>query len=369
MLAGLFYRPEEPCKPLAKPHFASEFPPFALVMSILVLASGASIMSTDLYTPSLPHLPAYFGTTAQQVQLTVSLNLLGFALAQLVIGPLSDRFGRRPIFLAGLMLFAISSALCASAQSVEQLILARAAQGITASVEAVVGLAVIRDLYNETQRVRAFAIWGMAVAVAPAAAPIIGGYIHVSFGWRANFVLIVLMAAAAAAAVWRFLPESGRQEPNALHPSELARGYGGLLTDRRFLGYSLLLGAGLGGIFAYITIGPFLLIQRYGVATEHFGYYQAIIVAAYFIGSVAANYWADKMSLDRLLWSGVSLSLVGAAILPFLVSGPNEGPLGLAGGMAIIALGLGPVFAVAPNHALAHITQKNGRSVCAPWCH
>ena len=149
------------------------------ILPVVVLASSVSIMSTDIYTPSLPHLPEYFATTPQAVQLTISLNIIAFALAQLVLGPVSDRFGRRPVMLTGLGLFTVASIACAASQSIGQLITMRIAQGLSASVEAVVGLAIIRDLFKDTDQVRALAIWGMAISITPAAAPILGGYVHV----------------------------------------------------------------------------------------------------------------------------------------------------------------------------------------------
>jgi DHA1 family bicyclomycin/chloramphenicol resistance-like MFS transporter len=139
-----------------------------LIPALLISASFVSILSTDLYTPSLPHLQGVFDTDAEQVQLTMSLNLLGFALAQLLYGPLSDRIGRRPVLLGGMLGFAVASLGCALAGSIEALILARVLQGMTACAEAVIGYAVIREIYDEAGAVRVLGAYGMGIAFAAA---------------------------------------------------------------------------------------------------------------------------------------------------------------------------------------------------------
>ncbi|MBT4488722.1 MAG: MFS transporter, partial [Rhodospirillaceae bacterium] len=138
-----------------------------LIPALLIMASGTSVLSTDLYTPSLPHLQGVFGTDAATVQLTLTLHLVAYALAQLFFGPLSDRIGRRPVLLAGMIGFAVASVLCAMATSIDALILGRILQGMTACAEAVVGYAIIRELYDEDGAIRVLAAYGMAIALAP----------------------------------------------------------------------------------------------------------------------------------------------------------------------------------------------------------
>ncbi len=341
-------------------HTTHKKPNLSTVLTILVLASSASIMSTDLYAPSLPHLPEYFDTSAPAVKLTLTLNLLAFGLSQLVLGPLSDRFGRRPVLLAGLLAFSASSFACATAQSIEMLILARVLQGMAASVEAVVGLAILHDLFDETQRVRALAIWGMSIAMTPAAAPILGGYIHVALGWQANFVLTGLVGFAVVVAAWRWLPESTRPRRGALRPGPLYRAYMGLLSSRKFTGHALMLGVGMGMIYAFVTAAPFILIDGYAVATEHFGYYQAVIVVAYFIGSWAANRLAGRITLDLMFETGLAVSAVGALSLPLLLATGHFNPFTFIAGMSFTTLGLGPIFAVSPSRALEQAGDHAG---------
>ena len=332
----------------------------SVILPVVVLASSVSIMSTDVYTPSLPHLPEYFGTTPQAVKLTISLNILAFALAQLVLGPVSDRFGRRPVMLIGLLLFTCASIACAAAQSIGQLIMMRVAQGLSASVEAVVGLAIIRDLFKDTDQVRALAIWGMAISITPAAAPILGGYVHVWFGWRLNFWIVAACAAATTFLIWRTLPESTVPDRSALAPRVLGRAYWDLVRNRPFIGYVLVLGASLGMIFAFVTAGPFILIEQFGVPTHHYGYYQGIIVAAFFLGSLGANWLASRTRLDTLFAAGLIVCGLGAAAVSILGLLGALTPAPLVITMSLIAFGMGPIFAVGPSFALGFVSRNVG---------
>ena len=179
-----------------------------ILLILLVSASVITMMSTDLYVPSLAHLPELLGTSPEWVKLTVSLNIAAYGIATLVHGPLSERFGRRPVLLWGMVGFTLASFLCAGAADIGQLLFARILQGIAAAVEGVVVLAIIRDVFSQKEQVRAIAIYGIATAFAPAVAPLLGGYIHVYFGWRMNFyflsslALLVTLLIALLRKVW-----------------------------------------------------------------------------------------------------------------------------------------------------------------------
>ncbi len=323
-----------------------------LIPAVLIAATSASILSTDLYTPSLPHLQEIFNTSADRVQLTMSLNLAGFALAQLFYGPLSDRVGRRPVLLAGMVGFFLASIGCALATSVEVLIVARAFQGMTACAEAVVGYAVIRELYNEAGAVKVLGAYGMAIALAPAVGPVLGGYMHVWFGWRSNFILVVGLIVVVMTLIWRFLPETlEKPNPDAIRPSRLISGYLGLLRDGPFMTYVLISGIVLGGLFALITAFPFVFIERMNVPTEQYGYYSAAIVVAYFVGSLAVNRAAGHFTSDQLLGAGLLLCMLGGLSLAALVIAGLETPMRITATQLLFGVGLGLIMATAPVRA------------------
>lgn len=327
-------------------------PPFALIVGILVLASSVSIMSTDIYAPSLPHLPGLLDTGASMVKLTISLNVLMFGVGQMIHGPLSDRFGRKPVLLVAIGLFTMSSFACALAQSIEQLIIARMLQGFMGAAEAVIGMAVLKDLFDEKQQVRALAIFGVWIALAPAIAPIIGGYIHIWFNWRVNFYLVGFFGVIATLLIWRLLPESAAPDARALNPARVLGNYRALLTNRRFITYAGMVGVGMGILYAFITGGPFVLIQQLGIPTERFGYYQAFIVAAFFVGSLLSIRAVHHLPTERLLGIGLAVTLGGGLCFIGVLTSGWVTPATFTLSFSLMTLGLGPVFAVAPSKAL-----------------
>ena len=329
-------------------------------MGILVLASSASIMSTDIYAPSLPHLPALFDTSASMVQLTISLNVLMFGLGQLFLGPLSDRFGRKPVLLTAILLFTLFSFACALVRSIDQLIIARMLQGLMGAAEAVICLAIFRDLFDEKQQVRALGIFGMSVALAPAIAPIIGGYVHIWLGWRFNFYLIGILGIITTVLIWRLLPESSSPDAGALKPARVLGNYYALLTDKQFITYAAMAGVGMGIIYAFITGGPFILIRQLGISTEHFGYYQACIVASYFIGSLVSIRALSYLPIAELLNIGLGLVLLGGMAFIALATAGWVTPASFALCFSVMTFGLGPVFAVAPSKAMLATNRSAG---------
>ncbi|MFK7856147.1 MAG: multidrug effflux MFS transporter [Granulosicoccus sp.] len=342
------------------PDLAKPVPGLGLVIGILVLGSSVSIMSTDMYTPSLPDLAVWFDTSPTRVKLTISLNMLAFGLAQLLHGPLSDRFGRKPVLIYSLIAVALLCLACSAAQSIDQLIVARILLGIAAAAEAVVGLAIIKDLYSEKEQVKALALLGMVIAITPAAAPVLGGYLHVAFGWQSNFYVISAMAVIALLAVAFLLPESSTPDPKALKMGRLIRGYAALLRNTDFLTHSAILGVALGLIFVFVTGAPFVLIDMLKVAPDRFGYYQASMVGAFFLGSVLAARLADRWDAMKLLGLGVCIVLAGVIALTILILFGDITPVSITSTYMILAFGMGPLFAVAPSRALRSIHGQAG---------
>lgn len=338
--------------------------PSRLILFILIAAGGASLLSTDLYAPSLPHLPGYFGTSAETVQLTMALNMAAFAVAQLVWGPLSDRYGRRVVFLIGMTAFLFTAIGAALSQSIGHLLAARVLMGASASVEAVIVLAVIGDIYKSEDSAKIYAIYGMIIALVPAAGPIIGGFVFEWFGWQANFTLLaVIIAAVLLLAILR-LPETlVTSERVALRMGTIASGYARLLSMRGFVMISLTLGLALGAIFAFITEAPFLLIDRHGVATRHYGLFQAAIVTAFFFGSLLSNRIVARIGVPRLYGIGVAAaSASGLLVLLAVLLGDT--PVTLTAAMSVFAFALGPLFASAPVLAFQQAGDQ-GRGMSA----
>ncbi len=331
-----------------------------VILTVLVLASTAAMMSTHMYTPSMPHLVDYFQTTPAVVKLSLSLNALAFAMMQLIYGPLSDRFGRRPIMLFGMAGFVVFSLVCVFAQTIQHLIAARIFQGTSAAAEAVLVYAIIHDLFDETDRVRALAIYGMVIALTPAIAPVVGGYVHVWLGWQANFILIAATGMLAFTLCWRLLPESGLPDEDGLQPKLILKDYGKLLGNRSFMNYAIMTGAGSGVIMAFVTAGPFIFISYFKVPTEHYGLYFVIPVLSFITANMVTRRIAAKLNIETLLRLGLIISAVGTIAIIGLISSRYQGALSLILVFSITTFGLGPVFAIAPMRALDSTQSPTG---------
>jgi DHA1 family bicyclomycin/chloramphenicol resistance-like MFS transporter len=334
----------------------------------MVLAGSGSIMSTDLYAPSLPYLTDYFATTPELMKLTISLNLIVYGFAQLIFGPVSDRFGRRPVFLGSIALFSMASMACGYAQSIDQLLIARVLQGLFAAAEAVMCLAVFKDLFTEKEQVKGFAIYGMAIALAPAIAPILGGYIHVLIGWEYNFYLTAAVGIFTAVLIYLLLPESTTPDPHALKLRSILNNYYSILTNKTFMIHGCLAGVALGLIYAFVTGAPFILISYFGVEIQHFGYYQAVIVIAFFLGSMLATRLVDHWDSLRVLNLGLVIMVIGAILVVGFVFIGGLSPTTLAFSYLFIAFGIGPVFAVVPSKAMSSVDRAAGSAASAFGC-
>ena len=270
-------------------------------------------MSTDLYLPALPSIVAHFDSDVPTVQLTLSVFLVGFAVAQLLYGPLSDRFGRRPVILGGIVIFTISSIACALAPTIEALIAARFCQALDACCGPVLGRAVVRDIYGRDRAATVLAYMAMAMAIAPGIGPIVGGVLTSAFGWASNFWLLTGFGAAMLAATLIVLAESNRfPDPTATQPTRLIRNYGILLSHRPYLVYVLIVGCLYSGIFSFISGSSYVFIDGLGLSPTQYGFCFAAIVVGYMAGSFIAGRLSGRLGVDRMLAIGLAICLVGA---------------------------------------------------------
>ncbi|MBI2993028.1 MAG: multidrug effflux MFS transporter [Gammaproteobacteria bacterium] len=339
-----------------------------LVLAILILTSSVALMSTDIYTPSLAHLPEYFGTDAATVKLTMSLNGIVYALATLLYGPLSERFGRRPVLLGGMVGFTLFSFLCGMAATIGGLIAMRVFQGLTAAVEGVLVLAIIRDVFDDRDQIRALAWYGAFSALTPATAPILGGYIYIWFGWRMTFFVVALVALVTTMLIWRFLPESAKPDVRALSLRKVIADYADLLRNWAYLRYVLIGGADLAFFFAFVTAGPFILILQHGLPTEYFGYFQGLMVLAFTAGSLIAGKLSRVSSAEQIVLIGIAASICGTLWLAVAVFGGMETPASLAVACSLIALGDGLVFATTPSLAMNASSSSTGAAAALLIC-
>lgn len=324
---------------------------------IALLASLAAIgpLSTSLYLPSLPEIRDRLGATTGEAQLTLAASLVGFALLQLVYGPLSDRFGRRWALGGGLAIYVAANAACALATAIGPLIAARFVQGVGGCAGAVIARAVVRDQFPPQRMAAVMAVIGMSVSLAPTVAPLIGGQIHDLLGWRANFVVLMGAGAVLLALAWFALPESPRAgEYGAISLPRIVADYGRLLRNRAFLVNSLVLGLGFGGLFAYVAGAPIVLIAMLGVPPDLYGVYTMLGPLGFLLGAFAARR-SHRRAPSFMVRLGAAVSLAGALVLLGFALAGWLSVAALIGPMFVFSLGLGLSM---PNAMTGALTQQ-----------
>ncbi len=309
-------------------------PSFALA-ALLTTLVALGPLSTDLYLPALPTLARVFASDAAGVQLTLSVFLAGFACGQIFYGPLSDRFGRRPLMLGGLALFCAGSIGCVLATSIEMLVLARFVQALGACAGPVIGRAVVRDLWGATESARIIAYMGGAMALSPRLGPTLGGFLTVLFGWQSNFVLLLLIGALQLVAVACMLSESNvHRDPAASNPRQMVANFARLLADRHYLGCLLSFSFSYSALFAFISASSFVLADRHGLTPQVYGLCFGVVIAGYLLGSLASGRLVRRLGSDYLLLRGAWLGAI---------AGVSMAALEFSGVRSIAAI-LGPMF-------------------------
>jgi DHA1 family bicyclomycin/chloramphenicol resistance-like MFS transporter len=325
--------------------------PLARDSSALVFLLGCATalgpLSTDMYLPSLPVLVTLYGSDMATVQLTLSVFLAGFAVMQLIYGPLSDRFGRRPVLLAGVALYTLASIGCAFAGSVEWLILWRFGQALGACAGVVLGRAIARDLYEGAAAAHALSTMAMVLGLTPAVAPILGGYLHSWFGWQANFLAMALAGVALGLCVMVFLPESNlRRNPQATQVRPMLRNFAALLRHGSFRGYALCVAFSYGGLFAFISGSSFTLRLVFAVDERVFGYCFLLIVIGYMTGGFIGTRLTHRLGVNRMLLLGVASCAAGGTAVAVLqiamwAAGAQWHWISLIAPMMVFAMGVG----------------------------
>lgn len=335
----------------------TQAPLLVLITAFLMLQP----LSTDLYLASLPGLSTAFDVPASTVQLTLSLFVIGFGGAQLIIGPLSDRFGRRPVLLGGLALYVAASALCGLSQSIGMLIAARFLQALGCCAAVIIARAIVRDAYDPEHSMRVVARASTWLSLAPIFGPILGSYLQVSFGWRAAFVALGLFSAGVMALSAARLPETNlRKDPRATELSGLLANYRIVLGAREFWAHALPGALSYGAIFSFISGSSFVLIRVLNVPTEWFGYCFAFGVSGYMTGTIICRRLLSSLGARRAFRIGSALSLAtGVGFLAAVAAGIAHWSLMLAA-MFLTMGAHGINFPIAQSGAVAPFPQQAG---------
>lgn len=280
------------------------------VTLLLTLMVALGPLSTDLYLPSLPSLTEIFATSVSQVQATMSVFIDGFACATVIYGPLSDRFGRRPVLIAGMVVFVVGSLGCMLSSSIEELIAWRFVEAVGGCAGPVLVRAIVRDVYEKHEAARFLAYIASAMAIAPGIAPVIGGWLHVAFGWRSHFVALTLLGLLFIVAVLILLKETNTQRSHtATQARQMTHNFAHILKNPQFLAFSLTLMFSYGALFSFISVGAFVVIDVLGIAPANFGYLFFFVAIGYAGGGLLAGQLVKRIGIVRIIGVGVGLGL------------------------------------------------------------
>lgn len=336
--------------------FKQGSPQLLLLLAVLV-ALGP--LSTDMYLPALPSMVTAFDSSISQVQLTLGVYLAGFSLFHLVCGPLSDRYGRKPVLVCGLVVFVTACIGCAMATSVEQLIGWRFIQGVGACVGPTLGRAMVRDIYGPVKAARAFANLATIMALAPVVAPIIGGWIIAVWHWPVIFIALGCYSLVTFFLVLAKVPET-MPVAQSIHPATVISNYIALIRNTHFRQHVLAASFLYAGAFAFIAGSSFVLIDFMGVAPQDFGYWFMFIVIGYMLGNIFTGRYAQRFSAGKIMLGGAFLGVLASSIMILLCLFEVYHPLAIVMPIALYTCAVGITLPQAMAVALAPFAEMAG---------
>jgi DHA1 family bicyclomycin/chloramphenicol resistance-like MFS transporter len=333
---------------------------FALTL-LLSMLTGLGPLSMDMYLPSLPAIGHLLGATPAQVQLTISSYLIGFAVAQVIYGPLSDRHGRRPVLLAALGIYLAATLACALSASIEALVAARFAQAVGGSGAIVLARAVVRDIFEGSRVGREMSRMAAIMALAPLAAPLIGGVLQTAFGWRSNFLTLFGFGAAALMMVWLLLPETLRQRaPEPVSLRSTLQSYRRFLGNSGFVVHLVICACCLCGLFAWISAGAFVLQDIYGYSALSFGITFALAACGYLLGTMFAARFVMSWGGGKVMGLGTLFMALGGMALVLLLAFDPHRAEGLVAAVSLYLFGMGMSLPQSQAGALLPFPDRAG---------
>src|SRR3982075_642550 len=338
-----------------RPEASSTFAQIAVLAGL----AATGTLATNILLPSLPQMAASLNVTSAAVTSAITIFLAVFAIGQLVVGPISDRYGRRWPVLAGFAVFLAGSIWCGLATDLPGLLAGRVVQAAGACATSVLSRAIARDLFSGAALARAMALIMIAMAAPPGFSPLLGAALDHTFGWRSEFVFVAVFAAIGAAAYGAVLGETHRSTRIALNPGAIARTYLGLAADRRFLIPAATVGLIMGGLFSMFSAAPRILIEGLHFTPIGLGWFFAGTVLFVFGAGMLATRLAPRFGLDRAVRVGLVLAAAGS-IATLLVSIFNPSFLPFLGAMSVFVLGMGMVNPLGAAQALTPFGEKAG---------
>ncbi|MGR3711638.1 MAG: multidrug effflux MFS transporter [Shimia sp.] len=333
-------------------HSASKFLDRASPPNIatLILLAGVSALSMNIFLPSLPSMTAYFETDYGVMQLSIAVYLAVNAVLQIVVGPISDKFGRRPVILTGLVIFLLATLGCIYATNVTMFLTFRMAQAAVV-VAMVLSRAVVRDMVPADQAASMIGYVTMGMTVVPMLGPVIGGALDQAFGWQASFWMLFGAGALILWLTWRDLGET--KSASGLSLTQQFKEYPELLTSPRFWGYSLANGFTSGAFFAYLGGAPFVATQVFNMSPAQMGLYFGAPALGYFFGNFLSGRYSARFGVNRMVLAGCTICALGMVISLMLFFAGFATAEVFFGLMTLVGLGNGLAIPNATSGALS----------------
>jgi len=329
----------------------------------LTITCSLGLVASTIYVPSIPAIADALGTTVSRVQLTFVAYLAAFALSMLVLGPLSDRCGRRRTIILGVSLSALGSIACAASPTIECLMGARILQGIGLSGGMVVGRATIRDVYGEEGAAQIIAGLSILLTLLQAFAPIPGGYLQAWIGWQANFAAVAVLAIVALVLVLRYAPKSSsgadlaRSQTVVLLARTMLASYRSLIRTPRFAAYALTAAGAHAGFHIFAAGAPAVLIIGLAIPPQDYGYYASLPPMGFLVGSFLSNRLTRRLGVDNLIALGSAVLIPAGFAMVFFAVLRLPSPFTIIGPMILICCGSG---LITPNAVAGSLGVKVG---------
>ncbi|SPF78322.1 Bicyclomycin resistance protein [Pseudoprimorskyibacter insulae] len=314
------------------------------------MMSGLSALVMNIFLPSLPAMTEYFDTSYRLLQLSVAVYLGVNAVLQILIGPLSDKFGRRPVILWGAVIFCLATIGCLFSTNAYVFLLFRMCQAAIVT-SMVLSRAVVRDIYPANQAASMIGYVTMGMSVVPMVGPVIGGMLGDAFGWKANFVLLLVLGIALIGLVWKDLGETKSRSSLSLRQQFLE--YPELLASPRFWGYALSAALSSGSFFAYMGGAPFIGTDVFGLSPTELGLYFGAPAVGYFFGNWASGKYSARVGIDRMVLIGALVVALGLIVLAGIFALGAGSALAFFGLMTTVGLGNGLTIPNATTGALS----------------
>lgn len=320
-----------------------------MLLPLLLGQIAFGLIAMTICLPSMQEWGAMFGASQAQVQLTFSGFVVAFGVFQLGYGPLSDRYGRRGVLMTGLALLASGSLIAAMAANLDVLIVGRVLQGAGSAAGSVMGRAMVQDRFTGSQRTKVMAYIGMAMGLSPPFAAVIGGQLHVRFGWQSNFMLVMAVALVMLAAAWRTLPaRSVKAAPGGHWLAGMLAAYVTLLHEKSLVLYVLIIGMTTGAFYVFLAGAP-IVLRSYGVGPDGIGWYIMLVPLSYMAGNFMTSRLIHGKGERWVMALGQVTTLAGVLLMLGLALLRLDSPLAFTA--PLMLLGIGHGFLVPPTLA------------------